>query len=148
VAAKFPTLADAFVDGAQYAFYACASQGSDDNAYAADEAVYIAFSPDAVHPEIHASRAAKAVVMSAQAAFAASAAFAYTWASTSSDADFLSHGGLAAELSDRRLWPRKAPVWMAELWAKLKSALRPLNEDWDVWTRWYDERLAGAASHG
>ncbi len=34
-----------------------------------------------------------------------------------------------------------------ERWVKMIAALPP-GEDWEVWTRWYDERLKGGPSRG
>jgi hypothetical protein len=69
------------------------------------------------------------------------------WASLSSDVGFLDADGAVTELADMSLWPSGNPQDVAELWANLKAALPP-SEDWDVWTRWYDERLKGAPSGG
>ena len=69
------------------------------------------------------------------------------WRALSKDASFLSAGGAVAELADRPLWPDAVPPLAAEIWARLKAGL-PTGEDWDVWIRWYDERLRGAPSHG
>ncbi len=47
------------------------------------------------------------------------------------------------------LWPNYSPppygapepIW--SLWQELKRALLAANEDWQVWTGWYEDRLAG-----
>ncbi len=65
----------------------------------------------------------------------------------SNDTRFLSDGGATGELADSPLWSGRTPPAVAELWTTLKAALPP-GEDWEVWTRWYDERLAGAPSRG
>lgn len=41
------------------------------------------------------------------------------------------------------LWLTKMPDWAHSAWSKTKSDLLALNEDWDVWTRWYDALLEG-----
>jgi hypothetical protein len=69
------------------------------------------------------------------------------WASLSSDVHFLDAGGAVVVLADCPLWASGNPQDVDELWAKLKAALPP-GEDWEVWTRWYDERLAGQLSRG
>jgi hypothetical protein len=69
------------------------------------------------------------------------------WAAVFEDRDFLRRRGAVTELSDRPLWPEDSPPDLVDLWVKLKAALPP-NEDWDVWTRWYDERLNGAPLRG
>ncbi len=111
-------------------------------------------------------------------AFAHSAAFvtyianttAAAWEALSRDVGFLSQGGAVAALADRPLWPDGTPTESSLLWAKLAVKLPvdhnwgiasnsdsnhagdfvvlPPGEHWEVWTRWYDERLAGAPAHG
>ena len=92
---------------------------------------------------LHAAFAAEVAGFSAAAAVDVAAA----WAPLSIDANFLEAGGTVADLADRRLWPGPTPSWAAELWAKLLAAF-PQGEDWDVWGRWYHERLVGARSRG
>jgi hypothetical protein len=41
------------------------------------------------------------------------------------------------------LWPRGQPNQLRSLWKELEASLLALNEDWQVWTIWYDDRLAG-----
>jgi hypothetical protein len=43
------------------------------------------------------------------------------------------------------LWP-SLPRWASIAWAHLKRALLNANEDWRVWTDWYDARLRGDAA--
>jgi hypothetical protein len=64
------------------------------------------------------------------------------WGAICLDVNFIADGGRAKELSDRPLWLGEVPAWAAENWAKLCAALPP-GEDWEVWTRWYDDILAG-----
>jgi hypothetical protein len=45
------------------------------------------------------------------------------------------------------LWPTGVPDWATEGWQILKTALLDAGEDWEVWTDWYEARLAGAAGH-
>jgi hypothetical protein len=40
------------------------------------------------------------------------------------------------------------PDWARDLWWRLKDSLLALDEDWDVWTRWYEARLEGRPSPG
>jgi hypothetical protein len=97
---------------------------------AADDA--IAFAADA-----GASLVERALADSARACFAAAAA---------PDAAFFAGGGSVAELISRRLWPRSEPDWSRAAWEGLKRALLDADEDWDVWTRWYDARREGLAA--
>jgi hypothetical protein len=69
------------------------------------------------------------------------------------DAALIESGGsrdksvaLAAELAARPLWPGETPFWAAEPWAQLKPLLLAVDEDWEVWTEWYEDRLAGRPS--
>ena len=97
--------------------------------------------------------AANAAAFAADAAFAANAAAAANdlraaaWRALSIDASFLAAGGNVAALADRALWPQGTPAWASDYWTKLSLAL-PASEDWDVWTRWYGERLTGAPDRG
>ena len=94
---------------------------------------------------MHADAAAAAGYAGTAAASAAVAAG--SWIGVSNDANFLYHGGAVAELADSPLWRVETPSWALDRWAILKAAL-PQGEDWEVWTRWYDERLTGAPSRG
>ncbi len=40
------------------------------------------------------------------------------------------------------LWPN-VPDWAFEAWAELERALLDADEDWEVWTDWYEARLKG-----
>ena len=44
------------------------------------------------------------------------------------------------------LWPDGAPRWAIEAWRTLKSALLAADQGWEVWTDWYEARLAGDAA--
>ena len=50
---------------------------------------------------------------------------------------------LIAELHEQALWLAGTPVWVSRRWTELKDKL-PESEGWDVWTRWYESRLAGS----
>lgn len=41
------------------------------------------------------------------------------------------------------LWPDGMPGDLAADWQTLKADLLSRNEDWDIWTDWYEDRLAG-----
>lgn len=49
---------------------------------------------------------------------------------------------LAAGLHTRPLWPEGAPPQASRAWTDLKTVL-PADEDWWVWTNWYEDHLAG-----
>ena len=92
--------------------------------------------------------AAAAAAASASARAASDSAYAYVaaaiWAEIRADADALEKGLQADALMRRPLWTDGAPEWAEENWAKLKTDLLALDEDWHVWTDWYDDRLRGA----
>ncbi|MGD1922863.1 MAG: hypothetical protein ACFB03_01560, partial [Paracoccaceae bacterium] len=49
-----------------------------------------------------------------------------------------------AALADAPLWHDGIPDELAEMWADLKAHLENVPEEgWDVWTTWYEDRLAG-----
>jgi hypothetical protein len=61
--------------------------------------------------------------------------------SFAADADMLDQGYHPVTLAtSSKLW-RALPDWAHDDWEKLKIALAP-DEDWDVWTDWYDARLS------
>ena len=49
---------------------------------------------------------------------------------------------LASGLHVRPLWPKGIPSQANRAWSELKTAL-PADDDWWVWTRWYEDHLAG-----
>ena len=91
------------------------------------------------------------IVHSANAATAsADVAGAGSWGAVSWDAEQLpvdwsglgSAALLAAGLHTRPLWPEGAPPQASRAWTDLKTVL-PADEDWWVWTNWYEDHLAG-----
>ncbi len=44
------------------------------------------------------------------------------------------------------LWPNGQPPEINKLWQEMKRDLRAAGDDWDVWTDWYEARLAGKRS--
>jgi hypothetical protein len=143
VAGKFPTRANELAGAAAKAAAAAAANAVDATAKAAAyAAANAAHSADAA-----ADAAAAAAKATDAAAYAADTTVSPFWAALSSDARFLDASGAAAELADRSLWPSGNSPDVVDLWNQLKTALPP-GEDWEVWTRWYDERLSGAPSRG
>jgi len=60
------------------------------------------------------------------------------------DASLLSDRFSAVTLADSRLWPSYSPPdWVSDAWTDLKLHLLSADEDWEVWTKWYEERLFG-----
>ena len=62
--------------------------------------------------------------------------------SEASEADHyaLRVGQAPRALAQEPIWPqrRKEYAWMRKLWAWLKAALQETDENWEVWTEWYD----------
>jgi hypothetical protein len=67
------------------------------------------------------------------------------WAGVSADSSELEseHAFRPESLAIQALWPTRMPQWAAENWDKLKLALLEADEDWEVWTDWYESRLRG-----
>jgi hypothetical protein len=108
--------------------------------------------PDAAMVTSMASDAGSASAAARSSALFAATANAATNAA-GADAALIEAGGsrdervaLAVELSARPLWPAETPLWAAEPWAQLKALLLSVDEDWEVWTEWYEDRLAGRPS--
>ncbi len=58
------------------------------------------------------------------------------------DADFLDqHVDPVSLALSSPLWPGPMPDWAFNGWADLERALLGANEDWEVWTDWYEARL-------
>ena len=52
--------------------------------------------------------------------------------------------GSTITLSSMSIWPRAFPNPYHEFWARLKAGLLAIpDENWQVWTDWYDDRLKG-----
>jgi hypothetical protein len=147
VAAKYPTRADEFA--ARAAYDAALAAAEDARSKAAFSTYFLAsaagFAAGAATAAFGAAHNAAASALNVAAA--ASALNVVAAAAAATDDNFLGRGGTVAELADHPLWPDEAPPEFAEQWVKLKAALPPA-ENWEVWTRWYDECLAGAPSRG
>lgn len=114
---------------------------------AADAAAYAVATTDAADV---AANAAAAVVAGAYAA-SVSAGFADIWAVVSRDASELDARipvkRDASELARQSLWFGEPPRRVMGNWIKLKKVLLDRDNDWEVWTDWYDARLRGDAAN-
>jgi hypothetical protein len=63
------------------------------------------------------------------------------------DAALFESGYSSIDLVRSPLWANGAPEWATEAWQTLKFALLGGDEGWEVWTDWYEARLAGDAGH-
>jgi hypothetical protein len=58
------------------------------------------------------------------------------------DVEFLADRG-SLHLARVPLWSSRPPAWAEPKWRDLKAFLQRLRQDWNIWTTWYDNRLAG-----
>ncbi len=63
------------------------------------------------------------------------------------DATHVDQGAIVAYIADSPLWPGDPPPEIVAHWTEMKRDLLAFEEDWDVWTDWYEERLAGKRSN-
>ncbi|WP_150526351.1 hypothetical protein [Roseibium sediminis] len=162
--ARFPareTDLRAFASGATRAARTAAYSA---DAYAVSRAAYAAASESA-----RAARATSASAHAASATFsssssdssserayaidaaAASKTAAAVYAATtdvtrplSHDIQLINTGITAEQLAARALWHEEpVPPQILESWQKLSQTLLDLDQDWDVWTVWYEDRLHG-----
>jgi hypothetical protein len=104
--------------------------------------------------------AARAACLAVLANSAARAAFAVTYAmdaaidfaaealrATDIEAGAIANETPAAQLAAWPLWPFDAPPSVLDEWGRLKGMLLSANEGWEVWTDWYEARLAGDAAY-
>jgi hypothetical protein len=90
------------------------------------------------------SRASRVISYALDAAAAKGRlAFEALLAAFAVDAGLLDAGCSPVTLATAKLWPGPTPDWIRDGWAEIRAELLSLNEDWDVWTEWYDARLAG-----
>ncbi len=129
-----------------------------DAAFAVDEAKLDAAAPafsvssSAAFAAFAASDAADAAfaVDPADAAFIAftAAADAFIWDLVQHDVDLFEKPQPApAQVAFQALWSEDIPEDIAEHWNALKKHLLDADEGWQVWTEWYDARLAGGWTH-
>jgi len=71
------------------------------------------------------------------------AAHIATDTAANTDIKVLEGGHNAVKLAGNKLWPGRRPAEINKLWAAMKKYLLAQDQDWEVWTNWYDARLAG-----
>jgi hypothetical protein len=74
-------------------------------------------------------------------------AFEVTLAAIGADTDLLGQRFDPVTLAHSQLWAKRVPDWAKDAWAHLKEALLAVDEDWVVWTDWYEQRLLGREAH-
>jgi hypothetical protein len=66
------------------------------------------------------------------------------WSAVSTDAARIEEGVTASLMICSPLWPDGQPDGLRSLWQDMKEMLLDAEQDWEVWTGWYDDRLAGS----
>ena len=93
--------------------------------------------------------AAAGHITAADSAAASVTASAASWVRLSKDAAAIDGGMSPQSLMDRPVWPDgSAPSGFEGQWRDLRRLLLSLDQDWQVWSNWYDDRLRGAAHPG
>jgi len=138
---------------------ASASEAASDAATVASDAASVASAP-ASGADTSAAPAfvfASAFLTDVAAANASTTAL---WSAISLDATRVDEGVEASDIAGSPLWQRQRfhyhsdrqrvvelvkeqPDGLRSLWLELKATLVAANDDWDVWTDWYDDRLDG-----
>jgi hypothetical protein len=141
--AKYPGLGDAFLISSAHNAYGsrAAPHAGAAAASAAYAAVAAARATDGSGSDAFLiSSAAEAV----EAAFKATATNVATAKGEDFDVAFINSGRSGVELVGLPLWPKGGtPDWAADDWRNLKAVLLDADEGWEVWTDWYEARLAG-----
>lgn len=65
------------------------------------------------------------------------------WQGISGDVTFLEEGQTVEALMERPLFLGDMDSELKKRWQSMKEALLSLDENWQVWTNWYEDRLVG-----
>jgi len=65
------------------------------------------------------------------------------WSAVAFDMARAEEGATASVIAGLPLWPQDQAELLESLWQEMKAALLTANQDWQVWTSWYEDRLAG-----
>jgi hypothetical protein len=65
----------------------------------------------------------------------------------SADADLLDGRIGPVAVANSQLWPGPSNTWPLDEWTQLRPVLLSADEDWDVWTDWYEDRLMGRTAN-
>ncbi len=69
------------------------------------------------------------------------------WRAVSRDATLIEEGKTPDRIASVRLWHDDTPDWVVDSWERLKSHLRALGDDWEIWITWYQARLGGRPTY-
>jgi hypothetical protein len=74
--------------------------------------------------------------------------FGATLKAITADAEMLEQEPSPVTLAAQQLWPKAVPRWVVDQWRALKEDLLRNGEDnWQVWSTWYEDRLIGATGN-
>ncbi len=146
-AAKYPTLATEFRASARNAASrAYGAEAPYAAARAADAAYNAARATEAIDISALVDAATRAVVgISDHTRVLSAIENEATWEAVQADVARAEISGIQALIA-ATLWPEAThePIgWAEDAWYALRARL-PANENWDVWTVWYEDRLRGA----
>ncbi len=111
---------------------------------AANSAASACYAALAVNSTAYAAASiAQAVAAASNADASYPNAFRAIWEETRADVTSVQDLGVITS-SDLPLWSNGTPEWASVAWSSLQEAL-PGDEDWKVWTDWYEERLRGVS---
>ncbi len=85
--------------------------------------------------------AADAAVATASAVYDGEIARAF-WEAISADAARIASGESVFAVAQSVLWPDGQPL--RGIWRNFRDCLLAANENWQVWTSWYENRLTGS----
>jgi hypothetical protein len=122
---------------------ATAARSTADAAIASDAATAARFrdeTADVATAAGDAPDAAAGAVAAASAIYDGEIGLAF-WEALSSDAARIADGESVFDVAQSPLWPDGQPL--RGIWRNLRDHLLTANEDWQVWTGWYENRLTG-----
>jgi hypothetical protein len=79
-------------------------------------------------------------------AYAAPSSVKEIWQEINLDILAYESGNSPKDIMRLPLWQETVPSEITENWSLLKSDLLSLNDNWQVWTDWYDDRLIGGTT--
>jgi len=154
-ASKYPTAGkelsavNAAANTARTSYTAINTANTARAAYSAVEAVEAAAFTAYAAGAVEAVEAAVRTAYAAGATFAASSLESYLVPGSAlfvvfaADANLLEAGMAPERLARSPLWPNEKTGGLNVQWQDLKKNLLALNQDWQVWTGWYEDILAG-----
>jgi hypothetical protein len=125
-----------------HVYSANAASGIDAAARAAHAAAFATNDADTAHTT-DAARANAYAAHNAALYAGTAPARANASAAARTDADALDRGINSSDLASQPLWPTRSLTWFENAWDRLKQHLLSSNQNWEVWTEWYEDRLHG-----